>query len=87
MPTTSVAEPERLCSATSFFDGQPPLSQGAGYAVVVGFGAFFSIFTTILVLMDYRFGGTKQTSEQVCSASDIKCATLLLPCLPCAGRA
>ena len=29
-------------------------------------GAFFSIFTTILVYMDYRFGGTKQTSEQVC---------------------
>lgn len=28
-------------------------------------GAFFSIFTTILVYMDYRFGGTKQTSEQV----------------------
>jgi hypothetical protein len=42
------------------------LSEGAGYAVVVGFGAFFSIFTTILVFLDYRFGGTKQTSEQVC---------------------
>lgn len=34
--------------------------------MVVGFGAFFSIFTTILVFLDYRFGGTKQTSEQVC---------------------
>ena len=53
-----------LRRATSFFDGQPPLSQGSGYAVVVGFGAFFSIFTTILVFLDYRFGGTKQTSEQ-----------------------
>ena len=53
------------CRATSFFNGQPPLSEGAGYAVVVGFGAFFSIFTTILVFLDYRFGGTKQTSEQV----------------------
>jgi hypothetical protein len=30
-----------------------------------GAGAFFSIFTTILVYMDYRFGGTKQNSEQV----------------------
>ena len=37
-------------------------------------GAFFSIFTTILVYMDYRFGGTKQTSEQVCS-----CNVLLTP--------
>ena len=46
----------------------PPLSEGAGYAVVVGFGAFFSIFTTILVFLDYRFGGTKQTSEQVCDS-------------------
>ena len=53
------------CRATSFFAGMPPLSEGAGYAVVVGFGAFFSIFTTILVFLDYRFGGTKQTSEQV----------------------
>ena len=57
------------CRATSFFAGMPPLSEGAGYAVVVGFGAFFSIFTTILVFLDYRFGGTKQTSEQVCPAS------------------
>ena len=47
----------------------PPLSEGAGYAVVVGFGAFFSIFTTILVFLDYRFGGTKQTSEQVWASS------------------
>jgi hypothetical protein len=28
-------------------------------------GAFFTIFTTILVFLDYRYGGTKQTSEQV----------------------
>ncbi|CAK0787068.1 hypothetical protein CVIRNUC_010284 [Coccomyxa viridis] len=59
--------------ATSFFNGQPPLSEGAGYAVVVGFGAFFSIFTTILVFLDYRFGGTKQTSEQFnCGGRSIK---------------
>ena len=36
-------------------------------------GAFFSIFTTILVYMDYRFGGTKRSSEQVHAAA--------LPCL------
>lgn len=65
-PSPHVAEAFHLCRATSFFNGQPPLSEGAGYAVVVGFGAFFSIFTTILVFLDYRFGGTKQTSEQVC---------------------
>jgi len=62
-----------LCRATSFFDGQPPLSQGSGYAVVVGFGAFFSIFTTILVFLDYRFGGTKQTSEQASSITSQLC--------------
>ena len=61
------------CRATSFFNGQPPLSEGAGYAVVVGFGAFFSIFTTILVFLDYRFGGTKQTSEQVCLFRNSPC--------------
>jgi hypothetical protein len=38
-----------LCFAdnqTSFFGGEPVLSQAWGYVIVVGFGIFFSIFTT-----------------------------------------
>jgi len=47
----------------SFFGGNTPLPQGAGYAIVLGFGAFFSIFTTVMVYLDKTYNGTKQTSE------------------------
>lgn len=40
------------------------LPLGAGYAIVLGFGAFFSVFTSLLVFLDTRYGGTKMTSEQ-----------------------
>jgi len=36
---------------------------GAGYAIVLGFGIFFSIFTTILVFLDRKFNNTQETSE------------------------
>lgn len=40
----------------SFFGGTPPLSQAVGYVVVVGFGFFFSIVTTMLVFINHYFG-------------------------------
>ena len=40
----------------SFFGGEPPLSKGVGYLVVLGFGALFSVFTTILVYINKYFG-------------------------------
>ncbi|GAB5407553.1 MAG: hypothetical protein Aurels2KO_57840 [Aureliella sp.] len=48
----------------SFFGGEAIFGVGVGYAVVLGFGLFFSIFTTIVVFVDYKFGGTVATSEQ-----------------------
>ena len=33
----------------SFFGGVPILPESAGYGIVLGFGIFFSIFTTTLV--------------------------------------
>jgi hypothetical protein len=49
---------------TSFFGGEPPLSQAIGYLVVLGFGALFSIFTTLLVMLDkYFMPGHTMTSE------------------------
>lgn len=39
-------------------------AQGVGYGIVIGFGIFFSVFTSILVWLDYSFGGTRTTSEQ-----------------------
>jgi len=41
------------------------LSQTIGYVVVLGFGAAFSIFTTLLVYLEKRFsGGEAMTSEK-----------------------
>ena len=34
----------------SFFEGKAVLNQGVGYAVILGFGAFFAVFTSFLVL-------------------------------------
>ncbi|KAL2632568.1 hypothetical protein R1flu_004047 [Riccia fluitans] len=48
---------------TSFFGGKPVLGQGVGYAVVLGFGAFFAFFTSFLVWLEARFLGAKHTSE------------------------
>ena len=34
---------------SSYFGGKAILNQGVGYAVVLGFGAFFALFTSFLV--------------------------------------
>lgn len=48
----------------SFFGGVPPLSEGVGYAVVIGFGLAFSIFTTVVVFIDKKMSGNaSMTSE------------------------
>jgi Na+/proline symporter len=47
----------------AFFGGTPPLPESAGYAIVLGFGAFFSVFTTALVYADKYVNGTEHTSE------------------------
>jgi hypothetical protein len=39
----------RSLSLCSFFGGVPVLPESAGYGIVLGFGVFFSIFTTTLV--------------------------------------
>jgi len=38
---------------SSFFGGTTVLDQGVGYAVILGFGAFFAVFTSFLV--SFRF--------------------------------
>lgn len=47
----------------SFFGSSTPLPESAGYAIVLGFGAFFSVFTTVLVYLDKKVNGTVHTSE------------------------
>ena len=48
----------------SFFGDDAPLPESVGYAVVLGFGVAFSVFTTILVFLERRFSGSSMTSEQ-----------------------
>jgi len=47
----------------SFFGSSPPLPEWSGYAIMLGFGVFFSIFTTALVYIDRVVNKTKNTSE------------------------
>ena len=48
----------------SFFGGDAPLPQVVGWAVVVGFGALFSVITTIIVIISQKYGGVgHMTSE------------------------
>merc|ERR1719329_1719494 len=37
---------------------------GAGFGIVLGFGVFFSIVTSVLVFLEGKFGHVKMTSEQ-----------------------
>jgi len=55
--------PTEYLGKESFFGGNPPLPEAAGYAIVLGFGAFFSLFTTIMVYLDKEANGTVTTSE------------------------
>ncbi|EFJ26403.1 hypothetical protein SELMODRAFT_172808 [Selaginella moellendorffii] len=48
---------------SSYFGNRPSLSQGVGYGVVLGFGAFFAFFTSFLVWLEKRYIGAKHTSE------------------------
>jgi len=48
----------------SFFKDDPPLDEVYGWLVVLGFGAIFSVITTLLVLIEKYFGGGgSMTSE------------------------
>ncbi|KAF6139584.1 hypothetical protein GIB67_033588 [Kingdonia uniflora] len=48
---------------SSFFEGKAILSQGVGYSVILGFGAFFAVFTSFLVWLEKRYVGSQHTSE------------------------
>ena len=59
-PVTNVT---KYCGQASFFGGLPALPEAAGYIVVLGFGVFSSLFTTLLIYLDKWFVGTAYTSE------------------------
>ena len=49
--------------AKSFFGGEPQLPLWSGYAIVLGFGAFFSVVTTAMVYLGIRCNKAERTSE------------------------
>jgi SSS family transporter len=58
-------QPSEYAHQESFFGGAAPLPLSVGYAVVLGFGAAFSLFTTLLVYLEKRFSGNaSMTSEK-----------------------
>lgn len=48
----------------SYFGGESPLSLTIGYLVVIGFGAVFSVFTTMLVYFDKVFAGNASITSE-----------------------
>ncbi|KAA8521089.1 hypothetical protein F0562_011758 [Nyssa sinensis] len=48
---------------SDFFRGKAVLNQGVGYSVILGFGAFFAVFTSFLVWLEKRYVGSRHTSE------------------------
>jgi hypothetical protein len=58
-------QPEQYAGKLSFFEGESPLPQSVGYAVVLGFGIAFSIFTTAIVYIERCFSAdAAMTSEK-----------------------
>jgi len=43
--------------------GGATLSEGEGYAIELGFGAFFTLLTMLLTVLETKFGGVELTSE------------------------
>lgn len=58
-------QPAEYAGQESFFGGESPLPVSVGYAVVLGFGIAFSIFTTAIVYIEKLFSGNAvMTSEK-----------------------
>ncbi|KAJ6933298.1 urea-proton symporter DUR3 [Populus alba x Populus x berolinensis] len=57
------SEGGRCARQISFFEGKAVLNQGVGYSVILGFGAFFAVFTSFLVWLEKRYVGSRHTSE------------------------
>lgn len=58
-----VTEGGQCIRQSSFFEGKAILEQGVGYSVIIGFGAFFAVFTSFLVWLERRYVGSRHTSE------------------------
>lgn len=66
--TLGGTSPDFKVGQCSFFSGNYALSEALGWVIVVAFGALFTLLTSGIVWLDYRFGGTSKTSEQFSTA-------------------
>jgi len=48
----------------SYFGDSYPLPKSIGYLVVIGFGALFSVFTTVVVFLDKKFAGNASITSE-----------------------
>lgn len=62
----------QLDCQTEAFEGGAPLPQAYGYIVVLGFGLFFSVLTTLLIWLDRRYTGTKNSAESYTTAGMLR---------------
>ena len=60
----SWAEDPQYQGMSSYFGGESPLSLTVGYLVVLGFGALFSVFTTLVVFLDKIFAGNASITSE-----------------------
>ena len=49
---------------SAYFGTEYPLSQAVGYVVVIGFGLFFSLVTTLVVYLDKTFAGNATITSE-----------------------
>ena len=57
--------PASLAGQTSFFpEGEAPLPEWVGYAVVLGFGLLFSVITTAIVYINKYFGSKGEITSE-----------------------
>jgi SSS family transporter len=62
--TRNLSQPSQYAGMDSFFGGTAPLSKAVGFVVVLGFGAAFSVFTTLIVYMEKWFSGGEAMSSE-----------------------
>ncbi|KAI8468533.1 MAG: urea active transporter [Monoraphidium minutum] len=66
--TLGGASPNFAPGQCTFFGEKKALSEALGWVIVVAFGALFTLLTSGVVFLDYKFGGTNHTSEQFSTA-------------------
>ena len=60
----SWSEDPQYQGMTSYFGGEAPLPTWIGYLTVLGFGAFFTVFTSTAFYLDRKFSGNATVTSE-----------------------